>query len=565
MGGQHMPDEVASMDGPLAEYGEDSHVGWEVLEVALASANMGVWLWNPFRRDAIYFSASCCAMLGWHPDEFAPTAEAWLSLVHADDRRGLEEAFRRFIQSPDDVGFRHEHRVRGKDGQWRWILASGKVVARDDDGRVRRVVGVNIDVTEQKRVDYQECLRREILEKLARGADLAVLLDAIARGVEAGQPGAISSVMLVDDDGHLHVGAAPSLPRFFYAPIEGAPIGEGVGTCGTAAFRGERVIIEDIRTHPYWSAASDVAQQVGVAACWSQPVFDSRGRVVATVAMYSRSPGVPGKHDLELLEYSANLAAIAIERKREEKARASLEERLRRAHEMEALGRMAGRIAHEINNVLQPVMSHASLASHACAGNEEASIHVTKIKESVRHGREIVRSVLAIAGGQAIVRQPCQLETEIARLMALIVATVRPDITVETALQPTQGMVSLSATELFQILDNLVVNSSDAIAATGRIRVATGRVTLGDEEAATMGVAPGSYARLTVSDTGGGMDEDTLRRAFDPFFTTKPINKGSGLGLSTVRALVESMGGGVHISSAPGQGTQARVVFPFVR
>jgi PAS domain S-box-containing protein len=252
------------------------------------------------------------------------------------------------------------------------------------------------------------------------------------------------------------------------------------------------------------------------------------------------------------------------ERREAEAGRALLEDRLHRSHKMEALGRMAGRIAHEINNVLQPIMSHTSLASHACAGNEEARAHLAKIKESIRHGRMIVRSVLAVAGGQGMVRQPCVLEDEVARVMGLIAVTIRPDIVVEAILRPTLGTVSLSPTELFQMLENLVANSVDAIVSAGRIQVITGRVDLDGQQAARVGAKPGPYAELLVTDTGCGMDDSTLLRAFDPFYTTKPLNRGSGLGLSTVRTLVEGMDGRIQISSSVGQGTQARVIFPLL-
>jgi hypothetical protein len=176
----------------------------------------------------------------------------------------------------------------------------------------------------------------------------------------------------------------------------------------------------------------------------------------------------------------------------------------------------------------------------------------------------IVRSVLAVAGGQGMVRQPCVLEDEVARVMGLIAVTIRPDIVVEAILRPTLGTVSLSPTELFQMLENLVANSVDAIVSAGRIQVITGRVDLDGQQAARVGAKPGPYAELLVTDTGCGMDDSTLLRAFDPFYTTKPLNRGSGLGLSTVRTLVEGMDGRIQISSSVGQGTQARVIFPLL-
>jgi diguanylate cyclase (GGDEF)-like protein/PAS domain S-box-containing protein len=182
------------------------------------------------------------------------------------------------------------------------------------------VVATFHDVTARKWTEAHDRLRSDILEKLARGMELPALLDALARGVEAEQPGCLASILLVDDDGRLHLGAAPSLPDEFFAPIEAVPIGEGVGACGTAAARGELFVVDDIQQHPYWHDYRDLAARTGVAACWSQPAFDNRGCVVATIAIYAREPRQPNEYDLAYLVHAANLASIAISRHRDERA-----------------------------------------------------------------------------------------------------------------------------------------------------------------------------------------------------------------------------------------------------
>lgn len=229
---------------------------------------------------------------------------------------------------------------------------------------------------------------------------------------------------------------------------------------------------------------------------------------------------------------------------------------------LEALGRMAGRIAHEVNNLLQPIMSHASLARAAAAGNDRALEHIAEIQEGVRHGRDIVRTVLALAGTGMIARSPCRLEAEVAKALTLIEATIPARIVLDRDIAPTTTPIALAPAELVQILQNLIVNAVDAIDGDGRIGVSTRDCTLLPEDAGAVGLPPGAYAELTVRDSGGGMDKDTLARALDPFFTTKPLDKGTGLGLSTVRNITESVGGAIVLSSTPGRGTEARVLFP---
>ena len=141
------------------------------------------------------------------------------------------------------------------------------------------------------------------------------MLTAIARDVESGNPATLCSILLLDDSGlHLRLGAAPSLPDFYNTAIDGLTIGPGVGSCGTAAHSGQRTIVADIASHPWWVPFKDLAQRAGLGACWSQPIVSSQGRVLGTFAIYHRDPSVPTASDLTLIDYEARLAALAIEK-----------------------------------------------------------------------------------------------------------------------------------------------------------------------------------------------------------------------------------------------------------
>lgn len=231
-------------------------------------------------------------------------------------------------------------------------------------------------------------------------------------------------------------------------------------------------------------------------------------------------------------------------------------------HLLEALGGMAGRIAHEINNVLQPIMSHASLALHACRSAEEAQIHLREIQSGVRNGRQIVRSVLSLAGSNARVRQPVLVEAEIASALDLIRPSLPERISLDVGLDAAGLTVVLAPGDVFQILSNLMVNAVDAIAATGTIHVEAARHEVAPAQSESFGIAPGGFVGIAVSDTGCGMNEDTLRRAITPFFTTKPVGRGAGLGLSTVQTLVGSLRGSMTLTSATGKGTTVLVMLP---
>ncbi len=164
-------------------------------------------------------------------------------------------------------------------------------------------------------------LHNQILELISRGAPLPEVLKELALRVEQLHPGCLCSILLLDDSGkHLKHGAAPNLPDFYNAAIDGLAIGDGVGSCGTAAYRGERVVVENIGTHPYWAPYLELAGRAGLGACWSQPFTGRDGRVLGTFAVYRRQPSKPTAAEVGQIQDYASLAKLAVERQITEKA-----------------------------------------------------------------------------------------------------------------------------------------------------------------------------------------------------------------------------------------------------
>jgi len=177
------------------------------------------------------------------------------------------------------------------------------------------LVGVLADITDRKRADERQLHHNRILQLLTEKAPLSVVLDTMVRDVEAINPAMLCSVLLLDAEGkHLHHGAAASLPAFYMRALDGVAIGPGVGSCGTAAFTGQRVIVEDLATSPWWAPFLDLARQADLGACWSQPIVSAQGKVLGTFAIYHRQPTSPEPDELVLIEDEARLAALAIEK-----------------------------------------------------------------------------------------------------------------------------------------------------------------------------------------------------------------------------------------------------------
>lgn len=170
------------------------------------------------------------------------------------------------------------------------------------------------DITDHWVAEERLRARSDMLEMVAKSSALKDILNVIVKQVQQESPFSLCSVLLFDQNEQcLRLGAAPSLPDFYNQAIDGVKIGLNVGSCGTAAYLGQRIIVEDITTHPYWKDYAQLARQADVAACWSDPIMSSKGDLLGTFAIYKRLPSIPSEKDFELINFASNLASIAIE------------------------------------------------------------------------------------------------------------------------------------------------------------------------------------------------------------------------------------------------------------
>ena len=183
------------------------------------------------------------------------------------------------------------------------------------------LLGISTDITTLIDAQQQNEFKGRILELLAIGKPLNEVLEAIVRGIEQLHPDLLCSILLLDETGRRFTKIiAPSLPGFYNEAISGLEIGVGLGSCGTAAATGCRVIVSDISTHPYWDRYRELAHRAGLMACWSQPIFSSKREILGTFAIYQRQPGSPTDSDLTLIEKTAHLASIAVEKNQADEA-----------------------------------------------------------------------------------------------------------------------------------------------------------------------------------------------------------------------------------------------------
>jgi two-component system cell cycle sensor histidine kinase/response regulator CckA len=243
-----------------------------------------------------------------------------------------------------------------------------------------------------------------------------------------------------------------------------------------------------------------------------------------------------------------------------------LENQFLRTQRLESLGTLAGGIAHDLNNILTPVLSTAQLLQLKFPNADEQSQNLLKIVEAnTRRGAALVKQVLQFTRGIEGNRESVQVEPLIYEVKQIAEKTFPKSIQVLTDVKPGLWSVSGDATHLHQVLINLVVNARDAMLNGGRLTISAENLSI-DEHYARMNLdaSVGSYIELRVKDTGTGMPIEVIDRIFEPFFTTKEIGKGTGLGLSTVRGIVKSHGGFIDVFSKVGEGTEFKVFLPAI-
>jgi diguanylate cyclase (GGDEF)-like protein/PAS domain S-box-containing protein len=278
-------------------------------------AKLGYWDWNLQTGENI-INEEWLLMLGLSRQSINNHTRDWKDLIHPNDKEFLNKMVHTHIQSGKKSVA--EFRMKHADGRWIWIQSSGSVIEYDEHTHEPlRICGIHQDITERKQVELREKSRSYILELIASDELLPEILDAIVHCIEDNNSAMLCSALLLDDTGkHLLRGAAPSLPDFYNEVIHGLEIGAGVGSCGTAAFTNERVIVEDIQNHPYWAPFKDLAKKAGLRACWSEPIRSIQGKVLGTFAIYHHQVNQPTEANLALIEQAANLASIAIEQAR---------------------------------------------------------------------------------------------------------------------------------------------------------------------------------------------------------------------------------------------------------
>ncbi len=241
-------------------------------------------------------------------------------------------------------------------------------------------------------------------------------------------------------------------------------------------------------------------------------------------------------------------------------ARMHLEEQLRNAQQLEAIGRLAGGVAHDFNNILSIIMGHGELL--LAGADERARTGLEQIRRAAERAASLTQQLLAFSRKQVLQPKVLDLNEAVADVQKMLSRVIGEDIELIASLHPSLGPVKADPGQVEQVLMNLAINARDAMPQGGKLLMETSNVEVERGTGRDLDLGPGRYIMLRVTDSGHGMDAATLAHIFEPFFTTKPMGKGTGLGLATVYGIVKQSGGSIQVESEVGRGATFRIYFP---
>lgn len=481
-------------------------------------ADIGSWEWDIITGESLW-SDQIYRIFGYKPQEFPSSYEAFMAAIGPENHQRAEAATTKALAGEP---YSMECRITRPDGSARDILVQADMDF-DETGKPVRMTGTALDITDRKAA--QEALAasedryRNLFDRMTEGFALhEIVCD------QSGQP---------CDYRFLEVNAG-------FEKLTGLKWQDVVG----------RLVSEVLPTlESHW------VQIYSQVALTGQPAHfeEYSASLQRHYEVYAYCPA-PRQFAVLFLDIS--------ERKKAEQALLSTREQLWQAQKMEAIGVLAGGVAHDFRNQLTIIRGYADLLQRRLPKADPASQPIQEILKATQRSADLTTSLLAFSRKQDLNPQATDLNQAIAELLKTLRSMAGEEI--QVSFVPGQGLggVQIDRSQFQQAIINLVANARDAMPNGGQLTIQTAGVKMDEPAGKVHGCKPGSYVQVTVRDTGIGMDEQILQHIFEPFFTTKPVGSGTGLGLAMVYGFVQQSGGTIEVHSRPGQGTMFQMCFP---
>ena len=487
----------------------------EKFSLALEVGHAGIWEWHRGSNE-VHLDARFHAMLGYASGELPTQLEAWLTYHHPEDVPVWQAKVEAYLEGRSPI-YESEHRIRNRAGTWDWVLTRGKLIQINATEAPGRFIGIAMKVTDRRRAE--EALRENLLfrreaEKIAR------------MGAWKANP---QTDFLYWTEGVHEILEAPPDYRPGFA-------------VGLRIFAAESI--------PVLREALERAFDLG-----TPFAMELRATTLAGKELWTEIRGLRRVQEGEEAYVMGTFQDIT--------QRKHLEAQLRQAQKLEAIGQLAGGVAHDFNNILAAMVLQLDwLRLHGDADAERRGV-LEDLQAEARRAAELTRQLLMFGQRAVLAVKPLNLNEVVENLLRMLRRLIGDDMVLRFDEKTARPWIEADASMMEQVLLNLVVNARDAMPRGGRITIATTTVTPDPADPATHpDRRPGYFVCLAVSDSGCGMDAATRKRIFEPFFTTKAVGKGTGLGLATVHGIVAQQKGWVEVDSEVGMGSTFRVYLP---
>jgi PAS domain S-box-containing protein len=506
-------------------------------------------------------------MLGYSVEEWLTTPNFWLSIVHPEDKdSAILNAAETFASR--EVGTNH-FRWIAKDGRVIWVEVKS-VAIRDESGNPIGMRGMAVDISERRQAEKlrlrrarQSALRADTNVALAQRQPLQGILQQCAEALVQNLDAAFARIwMLNTDENMLELCASAGL----YTHLDGAyariPIGEL--KIGMIARERKPHLTNNLQNDQLITDKEWVAEK-GIVSFAGYPLM-IENRLVGVIAMFGREPYA--EDTLEELKVFADNLTQGIELKRMEQALAQSEIQLRQSRKLESVGRWAGSIAHDFNNMLTVINGYSELCLRRLKKDGPLRSNIEEIKKAGERSALLTYQLLAFSRQQVLKSETVNLNKVIGEVSSILQRLISKDVQLITRLDSKLGYVKADPGQLSHLIMNLVVNARDAMPHGGILTIETKNLTIAKESKEfaeqRISVEPGEYIKLSVSHNGISMDETTQQHIFEPFYSNTNVGAGTGLGLAMIYDIVKQSSGHIFVNSKAGRDTTFKVYLPRV-